>query len=401
MSPATTIADPVSTMPPPGQQPPTQVTTAEKKPPLPGLTGIRTFLAVGILFFHYTPPHATLIRPIIEAGFTYIGCFLLISGFVLSYNYAHRADSIKPGRFYAARASRLYPVYFMSLVVSLSMLHLEWLARPHAAFFAGTFLTLTLLQGWSPTLATFWNTVAWTLSTEAMLYLAFPFIIRGRWWPRSARALFFLFLGCWACELILPITYMALNPDGLHNIDRYSSAYWLRLYKYTPLAYVPIFMAGITLGRLNNAITLSDRNRMWMAFCAISFILVFFYFAVPHLPYILLHGGLLTPVFATMILGLTGRHWVSRAISWGPIGTFGRASFCLYLLHFNLWNILQTNHVATHLHLAALEPWFSYAAILGIAYLAFALVERPVQSYLLTHFVYKTAPPRQASTPLG
>ncbi len=400
MSPAV-IAEPTSTVPPPGQAPPAQVTTADKRPPLPGLTGIRTFLAVGILFFHYTPPHAQYVLPIINAGFTYIGCFLLISGFVLSYNYAHRADSIKAGRFYAARASRLYPVYFMSLVVSLGMLRLEWLARPHAEFFAGTFLTLTLLQGWSPTLATFWNTVAWTLSTEAMLYLAFPFIIRGKWWPRSARSLFLLFLGCWACELVLPITYMALNPDGLHNIDRYSSAYWLRLYKYTPLAYVPIFMAGVTLGRLNNALTLSDRNRMWMAFGALSFILVFFYIAVPRLPYILLHGGLLTPVFATMILGLTGQHWVSRAIAWGPIGTFGRASFCLYLLHFNLWNILQTNQIAAHLHLEWAEPWFSYAAILIVAYLAFALVEKPVQSWLLTRYVYKTNPPRQATTPLG
>ncbi len=373
----------------------------ERKPPLPGLTGIRTFLAIGILFFHYTPPHATYIRPIIEAGFTYIGCFLLISGFVLSYNYAHRADTLKPGRFYAARASRLYPVYFMSLLVSLGMLRAEWLSRSHEQFWTGTVLTLTLLQGWSPTLATFWNTVAWTLSTEAMLYLAFPFLIRGDWWPKSTRNLLLLFLGLWCCELVLPITYMALNPDGLYHIDRYSSAFWLRLYKYTPLAYVPIFMAGVTLGRLNNTVHLSDRTRMWMAASTGVFILLVFYFAVPHLPYVLLHGGLLTPVFATLILGLTGRHWVSRAISWGPIGLFGRASFCLYLLHFNLWNVLQEHHVAEHLHLQATEPYFSYVAILLIAYLAYLLVEKPVQGYLLSHYVYKGAAPRQVQTPIG
>lgn len=374
----------------------------ERKPSLPGLTGIRTFLAVGILFFHYTPPHATYIRPIIEAGFTYIGCFLLISGFVLSYNYAHRADTLKPGRFYAARASRLYPVYFMSLLVSLGMLHAEWVSRPHAQFWTGTVLTLTLLQGWSPTLATFWNTVAWTLSTEAMLYLAFPYLIRGKWWPKSSRALLWLFLGFWCCELVLPITYMALNPDGLQHIDRYSSAYWLRLYKYTPLAYVPIFMAGVTLGRWNNTVRLSDRARLAMALSAGCFILLVFYLAVPHLPYVLLHGGLLTPVFATLILGLTGSHWVSRAIAWGPIGLFGRASFCLYLLHFNLWNVLQQNHVAEHLHLQATEPYFSYVAILLIAYLAYLWVEKPVQGYLLSHFVYKgVTPPRLAQPPIG
>ncbi len=373
----------------------------ERKPPLPGLTGIRTFLAVGILFFHYTPPHALYILPIINAGFTYIGCFLLISGFVLSYNYAHRADTIKPGRFYAARASRLYPVYFMSLLVSFGMLHAEWLARPHGEFFTGAVLTLTLLQGWTPTLATFWNTVAWTLSTEAMLYLAFPFIVRGRWWPTTTKGLLLTFLGFWCLELTVPLAYMALNPDGLHSIDRYSSAYWIRVYKYTPLAYVPIFMAGVTLGRLNNTIRLTDRARMWMATATLIAILLVFYLAVPRLPYILLHGGLLTPVFATMVLGLTGTHWLSRAISWGPIGLFGRASFCLYLLHFNLWNILQEHHVAQHLHLQATEPWFSYAAILLTAWFAYSLVEKPVQNYLLTHHVYKSKPPAQASTPIG
>lgn len=383
------------------QKPLPHMLSPDRKPPLPGLTGVRTFLAVGILFFHYTPPHATYIRPIIEAGFTYIGCFLLISGFVLSYNYAHRADSLKVGRFYAARGSRLYPVYLLSLIVSLGMLHAEWLSRSHEQFWTGAILTPLLLQGWSPTLATFWNTVAWTLSTEAMLYLSFPFINRSKWWPKDARKLLIVFLGCWLCELVLPITYMVLNPDGLHNIDRYSSAYWLRLYKYTPLAYIPIFLAGITLGRLNNAFVLSDRVRMWMALTAGVFILFFFYFAVPHLPYVLLHGGLLTPVFATLIVGLTGVHWISRSISWGPIGVFGRASFCLYLLHFNTWTLLHDHHVPERLHLQAWDPYVCYVLILLVAYLAYRWVERPVQGYILTNFVYKTPPPVQPQTPLG
>ena len=377
----------------------------DRKPPLPGLTGIRTFLALGILLFHYTPPHATYVRPMIEAGFTYIGCFLLISGFILSYNYAHRADTVKVGRFYAARASRLYPVYLLSLVVSLGMLHDEWLARPHGEFWAGFTLTPLLLQGWSPTLATFWNTVAWTLSTEAMLYLAFPFINRARWWPREPHKLLLLFFTFWCCELVLPITYMALNPDHLANIDRYSSAYWLRLYKYTPLAYVPIFMAGVTLGRLNDARSLADRTKLWMSLAAGTCIVLCFYLAVPHLPYVLLHGGLLTPVFATLIIGLTGVHWLSRAFGWGPMGMFGRASFCLYLLHFNLWNLLHDHHVPERLHLAAWDPWLSYALILLAAYLAYRWVERPVQSYLLTNYVYKTPrptlPASPAQTPLG
>ena len=287
------------------------VAAPERKPPLPGLTGVRTFLALGIMFFHFTPPHASLIRPVIEAGFTYISFFLLISGFVLAYNYAHRAHTLQPGRFYAARLSRLYPVYLLSLIVSLAMLHAEWLSRSHPEFWRGFLLTPFLLQGWSPTLATFWNTVAWTLATEAMLYLAFPYLIRMKWWPSEPKKLLLLFAGFWLWELLLPGIYILLNPDGLHNIDRYSSAYWLRALKYTPLPFLPIFLAGITLGRLHGAVELTDRTKMWLALTSITTVLCVFYFAVPHLPYVLLHGGLITPLFAALVFGLTGKHWIS------------------------------------------------------------------------------------------
>lgn len=374
----------------------------QRKPPLPGLTGVRTFLALGIMLFHFTPPHATYVRPIIEAGFTYISFFLLISGFVLAYNYAHRADTLKPGRFYAARLSRLYPVYLLSLAVSLLMLHGEWQARPHAEFFRGLLLTPLLLQGWSPTLATFWNTVAWTLATEAMLYLAFPHIIRMRWWPRDATKLALLFGVFWLWELVLPGLYLWLNPDGLHNIDRYSSGYWLRALKYTPLPFLPIFLAGITLGRFHAAVTVSDRAKMWLAFGAILTVVGIFYFAVPHLPYVLLHGGLITPLFAALVFGLTGTHWITRVLGWSPIAAFGRASLCLYLLHFNTWIALHAFHVPERLHVERFDPWFSYSIMLLLAYAAFRFVEKPVQNLLLTRYVYKThKPPVQVSAPLG
>jgi peptidoglycan/LPS O-acetylase OafA/YrhL len=375
--------------------------STDRKPPLPGLTGVRTFLALGIMFFHFTPPHATYVRPMIEAGFTYISFFLLISGFVLAYNYAHRADTLKAGRFYAARLSRLYPVYLLSLVVSLAMLRMEWLARPHAEFWRGALLTPFLLQGWSPSLATFWNTVAWTLATEAMLYLAFPHIIRMKWWPREPKQLLWLFGAFWLWEMVLPGLYIWANPDGLHNIDRYSSGYWLRALKYTPLPFLPIFLAGITLGRLHAVTDMGDRAKMWIALTSMVTVTLIFYFAVPHLPYVLLHGGLITPVFAMMVFGLTGTHWITRALSWGPIAGFGRASLCLYLLHFNTWIVLHQFHIPERLRMQQYDPWFSYAVMMTFAYTAFRLVEKPAQSFLLTRYVYKATPPVEASAPLG
>ena len=75
--------------------------------------------------------------------------------------------------FWRARFARLYPIYLLSLVLFFTMLTAEWHAG-RTAILAGVVLTPLLLQGWNPMLATFWNTVAWTLSCEA------HFILRSR-----------------------------------------------------------------------------------------------------------------------------------------------------------------------------------------------------------------------------
>jgi len=369
-----------------------------RKPPLPGLTGIRTFLALGIMLFHFTPPHMSWAMPVIASGFTYISFFLLISGFILSYNYGHRADTLRVREFYLARLARLYPVYLLSLAVSLEMFAQEWHYQTHANFWLGTLLTPLLLQGWHPMLATFWNTVAWTLSTEAMLYLAFPFLNRAKWWPKKPSHLLGLFVVFWICELVVPTTYLLLNPDGLASIDRYSYGFWIRALKYTPLPYLPIFLAGMTLGRIHALVPLSDRARMLMAAGAGSVVLLIFYTFVEKLPYVMLHGGLLTPLFAMLIFGLTGTHWISRTLAVRPIELLGEASFCLYLLHFNTWILLHYFHVWETLRLTVLDPWISYVALIFIAYLAFRYVETPSRRYLLSRWLGRAPVPVPAKT---
>ena len=113
---------------------------------------------------HSLPLHAAAPRPALphhRQRLRLCRLLLLISGFVLTYNYADRATTLSKREFWLARFSRLYPVYLLVLVISASMLRDEWYARPHEEFWRGVILTPLLLQGWSPNLATFGNTVAW------------------------------------------------------------------------------------------------------------------------------------------------------------------------------------------------------------------------------------------------
>ena len=373
--------------PPRHSQSPAVVTT--RKPPLPALTGIRTLLALSIILFHFTPPHLGFLYPIIQSGYVFVSVFFLISGYVLTYNYADRAASLDKREFWLARFSRLYPVYLLVLLLSVTMLQDEWHTRSHGEFWQGIVLTPFVLQGWSPSVATFWNTVAWTLSSEVVLYAAFPWLIRFRW-PTKAWSLVLLLLALWIIGLTPHALYLLFNPDHLPApVDRYSSTQLLRFLKYTPLPYVCTFLSGVTLGKLQLALTLTPRQRLVLSGLSLVAAGVFFYTLVLHTPYLLMHGGLLTPIFSALVLGLSGRHAISALFSWRPLLLIGESSYCLYLLHFNVFQLLHTHRIPERLHLAALEPWLSYVILILLSLAVFRWVEIPARKAILRRFSQK------------
>ena len=357
--------------------------TTARKPQLPALTGIRTLLAVNIMFFHFTPPHMTYLYPLINNSYVFVGFFFLLSGYILAYNYADRPTPLLKRDFWRARFARLYPVYLLSLVLSFVMLNAEWHARSHGQFLEGVVLTPLLLQGWSPALATFWNTVAWTPSCEALFYFAFPWLIRLPW-PKTPARLIALLLGVWCLGMVPHSFYMLFNPDHLPGpANRYSSGIWIRTLKYTPLAYACTFLAGITLAKLQGSLTLTARQRTLVAGASLIAIAVFFATTVDRVPYILMHGGLLVPLFAALVVGLSGQNIFAAFFAWKPIELLGQASYALFLLHFNFINLIRQYHLPERLHVAAFDPWISYAATIVLAFAAMHFVEKPARKALL------------------
>lgn len=365
---------------------PLAVQAVDRRPSLPALTGLRTLLALTILMFHFPPnglvsakyPWLTL-YPIVNIGYVFVSFFFLISGFILSYNYAHRPEGVRKADFWMARFSRLYPVYLLTMLISLPMLMLEWHSRPHGQFWWGLVLTPLLLQGFSPTLATFWNTVSWTLSCEVVLYLAFPWLLKLRW-PRSPHTLVLMVLGFWILGLVPHTFYWLTNPDHLAQpVTRFSDGFWLSALKYTPAAYLCTFCAGLTLGRLQDVSPLRETTRLRLGLAGFALAWLAVYHVVPRMPYILVHGGLLTPVWAMVILGLAGPSSLARVFSVKPLVIVGTSTYALYLLHFNLFQLLQWHHVAERLHVTRLDPWISYAFVLAFAMAVRRWVEYPSQ----------------------
>src|SRR6201998_1844914 len=97
----------------------------QKKELLPALTGLRCFAALNIVFFHFSNPlWFGWVAPVGNAGYASVSFFILLSGFVFFYNYAGRARERKLDhvRFWKARFTRLYPIYFLSLLLAFQVL---------------------------------------------------------------------------------------------------------------------------------------------------------------------------------------------------------------------------------------------------------------------------------------
>lgn len=372
-----------------------------KPAPLKALTGLRCFAAINIVLFHFSNPqwfnfnfyipapflgHSVhvpmLLAPIVNAGFISVSYFILLSGFVLGYNYNERARNgeLDRKRFWEARFTRIYPIYLLSLLLSLGGLKAEYTTHTHAMFWTGLVLTPLLLQGWIPAVATFLNTPAWTMSAEASYYVIFPWLAR---WKKPLRIAPYLLkmAGVWVLGLMPGALYMAFNPDGIAHPDRWSYGPWLWALKYTPYAHVFSFVFGVMLANLDAMIPRASHVRLWLGLIGFGGLYGILSLG-PMVPYAIIHDGLLMPLFAFIVLGLAGENVLARALGVRPLVFVGEASYCLYLLHFTLWNLIHDSHALETLGLSRFDPWLSYVLLIALSLVALYFIEKPAQRKL-------------------
>jgi len=356
---------------------------SERPKRLNALTGLRCFAALNIIFFHFSNPKwFGPFAPVVNAGYASVSFFILLSGFVLAYNYSGKAreGKLDKVRFWEARFTRLYPIYFLSLLLAWEMVPAERGAHTPGMFLTGMALTPLLLQGWIPQIATFLNTPAWTMSAESFFYFLFPWMAR---WKRPQRVGTHLAKmgGVWLLGLIPGTLYVIFNPDGIAHPDRFSWGPWLQALKFTPLPHLASFVFGVMLAGLDEIVERASRLRFALGLFGFGAMFTLLTQA-DHVPYALMHDGLMMPLFGCIVLGLAGTNHLASAFGWGPLAFVGEASYCLYLLHFNLWQIIHHSHILDRLNLAQFDPWISYVLLVLMALAALHFVEKPAQSKL-------------------
>jgi peptidoglycan/LPS O-acetylase OafA/YrhL len=296
---------------------------------LPALTGLRFWLALWVILHHICGKGMLMetwanglpapVRQLIHGGYLAVQTFFVLSGFVLARTYAQaRWDRRSLGRFFTARFARIYPVYFVSLIL-LSPFMIEKLLLPVWTAGQRTYLLtnyLFVLQGWTGSLGVGWNTPAWSLSCEFFFYLWFPALfvmLRHARWRAISAAL--------AVSIVMPI---ALDHAGVP-------------WTWKPVYHLADFLAGIAAARifalLDWKMTWTNRG-YWLYVPAI----VLGGWLIIH-PKVMDGSGAdlntyLRPLNVALLVGfaLSGG-WMARWLS-GRVGDFlGKASYSMYVLH--------------------------------------------------------------------
>lgn len=143
-------------------------------PRLDSLTSLRFLAAMMVVITHLTfvVDMPKVERALAEPGYTGVGFFFVLSGFVLTWS--HR-DGDRSAAFYRRRFARIYPLHLLTWAVGV-LLTAGVASRADAA---QNVVSLTLVQAWLPTERFIQgpNPPSWSLSAEVFFYAMFPLLI--------------------------------------------------------------------------------------------------------------------------------------------------------------------------------------------------------------------------------
>lgn len=319
-----------------------------RRPELQSLTGLRFLAALLVLAYHalFSFPaassgiHPGPVRSVLGSGYVGVNLFFVLSGFVLAYTYVDRGVmTTAPLSFWRARFARVYPMHVVGLLFALPLYAMAWRAnrvadalvvREMARQLA---ITGALVQAWLPADVFDLNGPSWSLSVEAFFYACFPLLVRALGRLRTPGLAVVLAVA--GAGGVVPALALGSHAVGVETASQTDL-----VLLFDPAARLPDFVVGVTAGLLFLRRSPPDRGRApWLAValaCTVAIVAVLA--QSERLPFLLLHGGLLDPLWAVLVFSLAccgggGRGGLGRA----PLVVLGRASYSLYVIHKPLY----------------------------------------------------------------
>jgi peptidoglycan/LPS O-acetylase OafA/YrhL len=334
-------------------------------------------------------PFYWALKPLYDAGWAAVDLFFALSGFIFFWLYAPaiRERAIGMGKFAWLRFSRLYPLFFVTLIVAAILQYFFHRTTGHFFIYDANdtqhfFASLMMAQQWlPPNIDQSFNGPSWSVSIEVLLYCGFfllcRFGLRGGWWSLLVSVIAIPFL--WWNEFVARGVMGFFLGGSLFAVTEFCSARpdAKRIARALCVAALAAWVLVVTecyLGPLHNAAYafaghISDDMGEWYIGDSDNVFLLLFVYTV-------------SPI-TIMALAL---HEKVLGGKWQRFSFVGDISYSTYMLHFPMQ--LSLALIAAHF---ALTPAFFengwallvfYAALIGLGTLSFNAFERPMQSWL-------------------
>lgn len=296
---------------------------------LNSLTSFRFIAALMVFIFHMG------ILSNYQLGAAGIQFFFVLSGFILAYNYHSKfinLDFINIKQFYKARFAKIYPVHFLTFLISVPLVILSF--NPTDLYFIKfTFMSLInlfLVQSFIPNQGTYFNFngVSWTLSVEAFFYLSFPFLM---WLFKKVRLDYHLF----KTSLIFFLVWIILF--GLNKNVNEGNHFDIWLLHIFPISRLFEFSVGMLLGlifvkKINKPAVNQALFSIWELFSILLFIGAFLYSISMDVGTI--RGVYYLPVWCLLIIIFAYQAGIiSKLLSNKYLVFLGESSFSFYMIH--------------------------------------------------------------------
>ena len=345
--------------------------------PLDGLRGLAILL---VLLLHFTSDmtlaEGTLaadVRAAFQVGWIGVDLFFVLSGFLIT---GILADNKGSGRyfsaFYARRALRILPVYFIAVFAAFHILPRFFQGfdtgglRTEAAFWLFVQNFKSLPYQLARTVGHFWS-----LAIEEQFYLMWPLVVFLSSAGQARRiALFTIILS--------PLVRFAAMQAGVSGgavyhftpfrLDGLATGAFIALSMRDPAA-----RAGLDrLSKIAGVIALAGALILYGPVPVPHALSTRLNFSIGFSTLCIGFGALLTRV----ILSAPGSR-LSRVLSWRALVTLGTYSYAMYLVHVPLLRVVSKVAVPPQWSGSARFPllWvFGYTAVLGALTLATAMV---------------------------
>jgi len=360
---------------------------AQRIPELDGLRGIAIALVVMRHYVHH--PSLLLLGP--QWGWTGVNLFFVLSGFLITsilLRLTAQTGALKI--FYARRTLRVFPLYFLALLVYF--LASAWVGTPQP--WKTVFLYGTFLQAFVPPLVTHLQivphpdwvvmgfAVLWSLSVEEYFYLLWAPVVAFtranrkilftilvgillltpwiRFYypdPRGGQELFIAQMDSLAAGCLVGILWPEYGDRWKQSIRRHAGGFYSGVAALLGIAIWIDFATGITKRsvldfRIFNA---ADYTVLWMAWTLW--------------------------LVSTLAVSGTGG-WMARILRTPILRWLGRISYCLYVVHYPIY--LALRNYARH----SVALVVALAVSLAVSELSWRYFEGPIARWKQKQFRY-------------